>query len=96
MHYSMLCFFFYRFSLQYFENNPPPFHDITTASLSPSSRKKLKLSPTKIADYLMPDLEIVKSCYSFLHISSDYFRQHWNWSDFIELYVGHEDEFICW
>ncbi|PSN42590.1 Midasin, partial [Blattella germanica] len=24
------------------------------------------------------------------------FRQHWNWSDFMELYVGHDDPHTCW
>ena len=77
--------------MHYFENYPPPYHDVTTASLSPASRKKLRLLPT--ADIKASD--VVKSCYSFLRVSSEYFRRQWNWSDFFD-YVEHEDKFVCW
>ncbi|KAJ9587623.1 hypothetical protein L9F63_018944, partial [Diploptera punctata] len=85
-----------RFSLQYFEKNPSPFEDFMTESLSPTSRKKIKLSVTSVGEGIGLDLEIVKCCYNFLRVSSDYFKQRWNWSDFIDTYVGHENEFICW
>jgi hypothetical protein len=70
---------------------------ITTQSSVPSSAKKRKLSSKKTADALLvTDLEIVESCYSFLQVAGNYFRQHWKWSEFIKLYVGHSDDFICW
>ncbi|KDR17835.1 Midasin, partial [Zootermopsis nevadensis] len=85
------------FSLKYFENNPSPFHDMKVYSAATSLSKKRKFSSKKTSDaIIVTDLEIVQSCYSFLHVSSDYFRQCWNWSDFIKMYVGHKDDFICW
>lgn len=91
-------FSFFRFALQYFEHNPSPFQDMTAGHyLVPSAAKKRKLSPNKKSDArFVTDLEIVESCYNFLQVAGGYFRQRWQWSEFIKLYVGHSEEFICW
>jgi hypothetical protein len=95
--FSELLFSSSRFSLQYFENNPSPFHDMTAYSAATSLSKRKKFSSKKTSGaVIVTDLEIVQSCYSFLQVASDYFRKCWNWSDFIKMYVGHKDDFICW
>jgi hypothetical protein len=95
--FSKLLFSPCRFSLRYFGNNPSPFHGMTVYSVATSLSKKRKFSSKKTSDaVIVTDLETVQSCYSFLRVSSDYFRQCWNWSDFIKMYVGHKDNFICW
>lgn len=94
--FSKLMFCAYRFSLKYFESSPSPFHDVTAYCQSSSSVKKRKFSSKKTGATHVTDLDIVACCYSLLHASSDYFRQRWNWSDFVELYVGHNDDFVRW
>ena len=91
--FSKLIFSFSRFALQYFENNPSPFQDMKTIlSLVPSAAKKRKLSDARF----VTDLDIAESCYYFLQVAGDYFRQRWQWSEFIKLYVGHSEDSICW
>jgi hypothetical protein len=69
---------------------------MTASCLSSNSVKKRKFSSKKTEATHVTDLEIVGSCYSLLQASSDYFRQCWNWSDFVKLYVGNSDDFVCW
>ncbi|KAJ4439015.1 hypothetical protein ANN_14971 [Periplaneta americana] len=94
--FELLRIVFLKYSLQYFEKNVSPFSDVADHSQHPSSTKKRKISLDKTPDADVTDLEIVQSCYSFLKTSNEYFRQIWKWSDFIKLYVGHSDDFICW
>lgn len=74
--------------MKYFEICPSPFS--TTATQKQPKQKKSNIS------YTPSDVEIVKSCHTFLQKKPDYFKTKWEWSTFFETYSHHQNQEVKW
>lgn len=77
--YLLILSAFFRYSLQYFSKVASPF-----------TRKISSQPPTKkvLSQFRSTDLEIVQCCHSFLKSDSVFFKNQWNWSEFLQLYLN--------
>ncbi|KAJ3654813.1 hypothetical protein Zmor_013972 [Zophobas morio] len=75
------------FALRYFEKNPPPF---TSEDQQPA--KRIKMSP----NFDVTDLDIVESCYWLLQSEPSFYEKKWDWAEFAEKYLNHEEEKVQW
>uniref|UniRef100_A0A1I8PDS0 Midasin n=1 Tax=Stomoxys calcitrans TaxID=35570 RepID=A0A1I8PDS0_STOCA len=73
-----------RYALSYFSNKPPIFAKSNDASdKSVAAKKSRNDETTKHPN----EMDIIKCCYRLLTANVDYFKELWNWSDFLESYA---------
>lgn len=77
---------FCRFSLEYFRKNKPPW------------KYELEHLPPPLKRVKMPSVytEILQSIFVHLQTLSDYFRNTWKWSHFINQFIAVEDVYSKW
>lgn len=78
-------FIYFRYAIKYFKNRSPPFQESSTNQEYPI--KKLKTNHDNTVE-IITELLVVKTCYNLLSCDPVFFKNHWNWSYFIENY--------CW
>ncbi|XP_037888619.1 midasin [Glossina fuscipes] len=94
-----------QYALKYFLNKPPPFSSAADLNQSLPNKKSrpLPIKPTSF--------DIVKCCYRLLKADIDYFKNLWNWSEFVDkhltekffskkgnlqdVYINHILAFLC-
>lgn len=70
--------------LDYYSEHPPPWIE---PNIPPMSKKK------KISD---KDVKIVEEVLRLLKLSAEHFRNLWNWSDFAQVFLRHDDLYVVW
>uniref|UniRef100_A0A1B0BC17 Midasin n=1 Tax=Glossina palpalis gambiensis TaxID=67801 RepID=A0A1B0BC17_9MUSC len=70
-----------QYALKYFLNKPPPFSSAADLNQSLPNKKSRPL-PLKPSSF-----DIVKCCYRLLKADIDYFKNLWNWSEFVDKYL---------
>lgn len=73
-----ICFA-YSYALSYFLNKPAPFNNINHEVTSKKSKTSWNKKPN--------DLLIVKCCFYLLKSDASFFKDLWNWSEFLLKYV---------
>lgn len=73
----------FRVILDYYSQNPPPWIDS-----SPSEAKKKKMEGL--------DVKIVEDVLRSLTLAAEHFRSLWNWSEFANIYLNHNDTYVVW
>lgn len=76
---------FFRYALKYFSHY---------ASVFESDVKDVPKK--KKSDETITDLEIVETCFFLLKSNSNFYRNRWNWSVFVEKYFTHQDDKVKW
>lgn len=71
--------FNFRYSLQYFRANPPPFEVISNTNHKQAKTEEF---------IQISDLEIVKCCYRFLRNNFSFYKNIWKWSNFLQIYMN--------
>lgn len=74
------------YASKYFESQPSPFED---RDQNTSKRSKMSQNIT------VSDLELIESCYALLKSDPQFYKNKWNWSDFIK-YLNNEKPEIQW
>ncbi|XP_060859886.1 midasin [Metopolophium dirhodum] len=72
-----------RIILDYYSQHPPPW-----INNSPSIAKKMKMADT--------DLKIVEDVLRSLTLAAEHFRNLWDWSEFTNCYLSHNDKYVVW
>ncbi|XP_065367345.1 midasin [Calliphora vicina] len=72
-----------RFALSYFLNKPPPFSTSRHEVVSKKSKTILNEKPDTLA--------MVKCCFYLLKSDTSFFKDLWNWSEFLLCYVDRSD-----
>lgn len=76
-------FSYCSYAQSYLLNKPPPFLSHCEGYAS----KKLKMTTDKIPDIL----SLIKCCYYFLKSDASFFKDLWNWSEFVQKYKDYSD-----
>lgn len=79
-----------RFVLSYFEKYPAPFEDVK--DYYPKTKRKKLVE----VQYEATALDVVHATYIILKLSSDVFRNKWNWSYFVNKYFNKNDSMVQW
>ncbi|KAE9533494.1 hypothetical protein AGLY_009132 [Aphis glycines] len=72
-----------RIILDYYSQHPPPW-----INNSPPMAKKMKMADT--------DLKIVEDVLRSLTLAAEHFRNLWDWSEFANCYLIHNDKYVVW
>jgi midasin len=75
------------YAVKYFETNPSPF-----IIKSSDSCKRSRMSQ----NFDTSDLNIVESCYNLLKKNSTFYKEKWDWSEFLDNYLNHESVEVQW
>lgn len=73
----------FRIILDYYSQHPPPW-----INNSPPMAKKMKMADT--------DLKIVEDVLRSLTLAAEHFRNLWDWSEFANCYLTHNDKYVVW
>jgi len=86
----MSNYYFYRFTMHYFQSHPPPFQHLQD-SVEPKRKRTKTDEALKVVD-----LELAVCCYNLLETDVDHFKIIWNWSAFIGKFSSHQDCEVRW